>query len=285
MTIRLLPTPPKRTDDPVTFVSRADGLLSALPGFVDDANTLAAQLNTVAAGGAYALPYKFSSTTTDSDPGNGWLRLSSAVQNTSGVIRLDLTGLDNIDYTALIDTFDLSTSGIKGSIRLTKVGDVGKFIVFNVVSRATVAGYRNITVSPVVWSSANPFVDGDTVILHFQRAGDLGGAGSLNRRMVSVVSNAAPTPDISNTDCYEITTLAANLIVGAPVGVPQNGQTLLFRIKDNGVSRTVAFNPIYRASIELPFPAVTVVGKWLYCGFIFNAADTRWDCIASIGSM
>jgi multidrug efflux pump subunit AcrA (membrane-fusion protein) len=40
MPITALPTPPQRTDDPTTFANRADALLSALPTFVTEANTL-----------------------------------------------------------------------------------------------------------------------------------------------------------------------------------------------------------------------------------------------------
>ena len=40
MAITPLPTPPLRSDDPVTFASRADALLSALPAFVTEVNAL-----------------------------------------------------------------------------------------------------------------------------------------------------------------------------------------------------------------------------------------------------
>ena len=42
-TITPLPTPPQRTDDEVTFASRGDALLGALPQFVTEANALIAQ--------------------------------------------------------------------------------------------------------------------------------------------------------------------------------------------------------------------------------------------------
>jgi hypothetical protein len=285
MAIRLLPTPPKRTDDPTVFIPRADAIMTALPGFVDDANALAAQLNSVAAGTAYVIPYKFSTTLTDADPGAGWLRFNSATQNTTSTLRIDLLGSDGIDYTSLIDTMDQSSSGSKGTIKVVKVGDPTKFVIFNVVSRTTVAGYRNLAVNVLMSSTPNPFTDSDTVLLLFQRTGDVGSAGTLNRRTVSVANDLAPSPNIANTDCYEISALAGTVSISIPTGTPQNGQSLWFRIRDNGTARTVSYNPIYRASVELPFPSTTVVGKWLYLGFVYNATDARWDLVASIGNM
>ena len=51
MTITALPTPPNR-QDPSTFEERADAFLGALPQFGEEANTLAASLNSIEANSA-----------------------------------------------------------------------------------------------------------------------------------------------------------------------------------------------------------------------------------------
>lgn len=51
MTITALPTPPNR-QDPGTFEDRADAFLGALPKFGEEANTLAASLNSIEANSA-----------------------------------------------------------------------------------------------------------------------------------------------------------------------------------------------------------------------------------------
>lgn len=51
MTITALPTPPNR-QDPGTFEDRADNFLGALPQFREEANTLAASLNSIEANSA-----------------------------------------------------------------------------------------------------------------------------------------------------------------------------------------------------------------------------------------
>jgi hypothetical protein len=108
------------------------------------------------------------------------LRLSSATQNAATVLRLDTTS-GGSDVSSILDTFDASTGQTKGAIRLAKAGDPSKFLLFNVTARTAPTGYRNISVVNTGGSSANPFVNGDTLMLFFQRAGDQGASGSLTQ--------------------------------------------------------------------------------------------------------
>lgn len=102
---------------------------------------------------------------------------------------------------------------------------------------------------------------------------------SLNRIVSSITSSATPAPNADTTNQFDITALAANATVAAPTGTPLDGQVLLFRIKDNGTARTLAWNAIYR-ELGVGLPSTTVLGKTLYLGFIYNAADTKWDLVS-----
>lgn len=141
------------------------------------ANALAAGLNAIATGSALAIPLTFSTTTTDSDPGNGIVRLNQATQNTATVIRTDLIGNDGSTWTDVIALFDDSTSTVKGFITLVDVADATKWLVFSVASLATPSGYVNITVACVASSTANPFTNGASLALKFTRNGDKGDQG------------------------------------------------------------------------------------------------------------
>ena len=98
-------------------------------------------------------------------------------------------------------------------------------------------------------------------------------------RVSSTASGSSLTPDASSYDMYAYTALAANLTINAPTGSPVDGQRMLFRIKDNGTSRTLTWNAIFR-NIGVTVPTATVVSKTLYVGVIYNAADTKWDITA-----
>src|SRR5690349_9251118 len=104
MAIDALPPAPTR-DDPTNFSAKGDALMTALPTFVTQLNALAASISSAMVGGGIAPTYTFSATTTDADPGNGFLRLDNATQNAATTIRVDLVGADLATWTTTLDTF------------------------------------------------------------------------------------------------------------------------------------------------------------------------------------
>lgn len=99
---------------------------------------------------------------------------------------------------------------------------------------------------------------------------------------VSLVSQAGgatatPTGDASRNELL-VTAADANLTIAAPSGTAAQGNVLIIRVKDNGTSRTLTWNAIYRFFTTKP--AGTTVNKTAYYGVRYNATDTRWDVIA-----
>lgn len=186
MTISALPTVPT-TASPTTFAADMDTFLAALPTFRTEVNALASAMTAVAAGGAVSLQYTFSTTTTDSDPGSGNLRLDNATQNASTVIRADLVGSDGSTLTSVLDLIDDSTSTNKGYLTLRNSTDATKWLVFAVASLASPSGYRNITVTCVASSAASPLTNGDAILLDFTPTGDKGETGATG------AAGASPT--------------------------------------------------------------------------------------------
>lgn len=101
----------------------------------------------------------------------------------------------------------------------------------------------------------------------------------IDPRVSSTASAATLDPDISAYDQYAFTALAANLQINAPIGTPVDGNKLIIRILDNGVSRTLTWNGTYTV-IGVTLPTATTVSKMTYVGCIYNAANTRWDVVA-----
>jgi hypothetical protein len=103
-------------------------------------------------------------------------------------------------------------------------------------------------------------------------------------RVTSLASSATPTLNADTDDVLIITALATGATFGAPTGTPVDGQKFMVRVKDNGTARALAFNAAYRFSTSLAAPTTTVLGKTLYMGFIYNLADTKYDCLAILGN-
>ena len=192
---------PNRSQEQKLFDNLVAYVFQNLPKWGREVNASLGSFNAALAGGAYALRYVFDTATADADPGVGRLRLSSASQNTSTAMRLDLTA-GGQDCTTLIDTMDGSTSIIKGSIRLVNEGDLGKWMTFDVTARAAPAGYRNLTVMCTGSSSANPFAAGDGLMLFFQRSGDRGQPGANG--MLALGPPAIITTPVANIDFLNI---------------------------------------------------------------------------------
>ena len=205
MTINVLLDPaqmPDQSQDQLDFDNKMSGFMRDLPTLAAQINQAIGGINSAAAGGAYALPYVFDTGIADADPGTGKLRLSSTTQNAATVMRLDLVA-GGQDYTTLLDTFDASTSVIKGSIRLVKQADVSKWMTFDVTARAALTGYRNFNVACTGGSSANPFAAGDALMLFFQRNGDRGQPGANG---VLALASATITSPVATIDFLNIFT-------------------------------------------------------------------------------
>jgi hypothetical protein len=102
----------------------------------------------------------------------------------------------------------------------------------------------------------------------------------INPRVSSAASAASITPDVSAFDIYALTAQAATLTINAPTGTPLDGNKLIFRILDNGTTRTLTWNATYTA-IGVTIPTATLANKTIYVGCIYNANNTRWDVIAA----
>lgn len=100
----------------------------------------------------------------------------------------------------------------------------------------------------------------------------------ITERVQSVSSSATVTPNADNDDMVKITAQAVGLTIANATGTPTEGQGLVIRIKDNGSGQTITVGPMYR-EVGVIIPGSTVANKTLYLGFIYNATDSKFDCI------
>lgn len=97
---------------------------------------------------------------------------------------------------------------------------------------------------------------------------------------ISTTSSATPTPPGGRAqNVFSVTELAEGATVAAPSGTPVNWNSLLIRIKDDGTSRALGWDSIYRP-IGSALPMTTTQGKTLYVGCRYNSLEERWDVLA-----
>jgi len=88
-------------------------------------------------------------------------------------------------------------------------------------------------------------------------------------------------PGDQRVNFYDITALATNPTIAAPSGTPANHNYLVIRIKDNGTSRTITWNSIYRAGTDFALPTTTTISKDMYVAFFYNTGASKWDAVGS----
>jgi len=106
----------------------------------------------------------------------------------------------------------------------------------------------------------------------------------ITKRVSSAATIASPLSwNSNNFDQYVSTGQTTNLVIDVDAGAPTNGQVIIFRIKDNGISRSLTFTTglvnSFRA-VGVVLPTATAANKVLYVGAIYNANESRWDVVA-----
>lgn len=94
--------------------------------------------------------WDFDTTTTDSDPGAGKVRFNNATVASVTSIYFDNNDRDGNTVTSWLDSWDDSTSSVKGTLTLTPAADPDKKIIFNATGSVTDGtGYRKVAVTHV----------------------------------------------------------------------------------------------------------------------------------------
>lgn len=206
--------------------------------------------------------------------------LDEGTSITSGVKSLNFVG-SGVTATTSGDNVTVTVAG-GGSGTVTSVA-------------ATVPSFLSVTGSPITTSgtlaitlsgTALPIANGGTGATTLAGASIATYSGTetltnkrIDPRVTSAASASSLTPDISASDVYAYTALAEGLTINAPTGTPLDGDKLIFRLLDNGTSRSLTWNATYTV-IGVTLPTATTISKTTYVGCIYNANNTRWDVIA-----
>jgi hypothetical protein len=143
-------------------------------------------------GGASFL-YEIDATTSNkSDPGTGKIRLNqvttaSTHQEQATHVYVDYQDLAGVGVDNYLRTIEDSTSAIKGHLKISRRLEPNVFLMCAIhvdpssgfAAEDMGDGYFDIHVSVVESSSADPFLDGDDLILTFARTGDKGDTGPV----------------------------------------------------------------------------------------------------------
>jgi hypothetical protein len=177
-----------------------------------------------------ALVWEFSGSTADSDPGSGIVRFNHGTFASITEIYFDNEEEGGTDVSAWLDTFDDSTSTIKGTLTCIKVTDSTVFGVFHVTgSVVDGTGYRKVTVTPLAGAVPS---NTNELAFTFSRAGEPGGTEEAQDAVGTILSDTdtiawtyddgTPTIEADVTTQMSITSDASGVKLSGDSASPGN---------------------------------------------------------------
>jgi hypothetical protein len=129
-----------------------------------------------------SLPYTFSTTTTDSDPGSGLVRLNNATQNAATEIYIDDEDNDGTNVSGVIALLagGNNPSSVLGYVTIRKEFAPENFITMKITTLTSASGYTKLVGTVEASSGATPFSDTDNLYFSIDVSGDKGDPGDLS---------------------------------------------------------------------------------------------------------
>lgn len=139
--------------------------------------------------------YDYSTTTTAADPGSGFLRFNNTTLASATALYISETDTNAIDQAALLATWDDASNTIRGTLTMSKSGNLGIFAAFHITGTRTDNGtWDTFTVAYLTGGGA--FTNNDAVVLNFQRAGDAGVLAITNITTATTGTTLTSTPTV-----------------------------------------------------------------------------------------
>ncbi len=199
--------------------------------------------------------------------------------NASGTLSFISPDVVNDTTPQLGGNLDLNSKDITGTGNISVTGTITAQGGDDVEILPRASGTFKATITPATLTADRTLTlpDSTTTLVGIDTTQTLTNK-RIDSRTTSVSTAASITPDVSLYDLICVDALAETLTINAPIGTPVNGTRIMFRILDNGVARTLNWNPTY-TSIGVLLPTSTMANKTVYVGCIYNSALTRWDVI------
>jgi len=99
----------------------------------------------------------------------------------------------------------------------------------------------------------------------------------ITKRVTTTTDDATAVIDTDSYDEYQLSAVA-NATEFTLTGTPTDGQTLIVRIKDAGVSKNLTWTGF--TAVGCTLPTATTASKWHYIGCKYNSAASAWHAIA-----
>lgn len=126
--------------------------------------------------GLFGYPYKFDTATADAAPSSGYLRFDNATLASVTQMFIHDNDSNGANVSDAILAWDDSSSGVKGQLKISKVGAPSNFVAFN-IDDASVDATDYVKVQLAYVDHNGSFSANDNLSVEAYRTGDLGASG------------------------------------------------------------------------------------------------------------
>lgn len=176
------------------------------------------------------------------------------------------TNIKTVNSTSLLGTGNIDTT------QTTITGNAGTATALQIartIAGQSFDGTANITIASTDLSDTSSIV----LLTSTQTLTNKG----ITKRVVTTTDDATAVIDVAITDVYELSAIA-NATTFSFTGTPTDGQQIIIRFKDAGVTKALTFTGFTVIGVTLP--TTTTVSKWHYVGVQYNSAAAAWHVIA-----
>lgn len=160
---------------------------------------------------------QYTTATVDGDPGTGVFRLNNSNITLATMAYVDLLAVGNADITTWLDSFDDSTSPLKGVLSFRHVSNPTTVWAFYYVTAVTTAtGYRKLSLQWI--DSSSTFANANQFVMSFTPTGDLGATGPTGPVGTIASRNATASYALAVGDVGRV--IEMNSATGVTLSIP-----------------------------------------------------------------
>ena len=143
--------------------------------------------------GGETFEYNYLIATTDTDPNSGNFKFNSTTFSSVTELYIDNIDVNAIDISSFLQTIDDSTSGIKGTIKVTDVTNPLNYAFFQIIGTHNENSGNYFTVPVAYVSGSLTLNNNDNTYLTFARVGDKGDTGAQGTQGVQGIEGQQGT--------------------------------------------------------------------------------------------
>ena len=128
--------------------------------------------------GGASFDYTFDTSTADSDPGTGKIRLSNSTQTSAAEAYIDITDDDGNSIQSFLLSIKAVTSAIKGHMRIASRTDSTQFLLYPIDDLTDNTGWWTLDLDTISSSGGSAFINNQDILISFTTVGDRGDTGA-----------------------------------------------------------------------------------------------------------